>query len=176
MKSIDIVAREIRQARIERRWRQADLARRLGISQAAISQFERGNTRALSQDTVHRAAEILGVKLLARTEVPIDGTLLKYCEHPHCMANVPYQGPRGSVVRPRMTRAPVDETTYCPDCGDLLMDQCRNEDCGLPASEGSFCSGCGSSYVNQDGAGEDHETTERDRVFDRTRPRIVRTA
>jgi transcriptional regulator with XRE-family HTH domain len=58
----------IRSVRIRRGWRQADLAARSGISQAAISRLERGHAGPMTLDAVRAVAAALEVRaeLLAR--------------------------------------------------------------------------------------------------------------
>lgn len=179
MKSIESLAVEMRLARLGRALKQADLARQLAVSQAAISQFERGNTTALSFAKIRQAAEILGVDLDAGEAAtpPPHQPLLKFCERPDCLANVRYDGPRRTIVRPRLTFAPAGETTHCAECGDLLLDHCPNDDCGRPVGEGSFCTACGTPYVPLDGGegrlapagGERQSELERIRDLTRTR-------
>lgn len=138
----------IRHARRAASLKQSDLARLLAVSQAAVSQYERGNTSALSFAKIQQAAEALGVDLKEQLGLSPDGEVLKYCEHPHCLANVTFQGHQRLIVRPRLTRANAGTPTYCPECGDLLMDHCPNEECARPVQEGSFCTACGQAYID----------------------------
>ncbi len=175
MKDIASLCDALRDARRGKGLKQSELAAQLDMSQAAISQLERGNTSAVSFETIQRVARALGVEVPAPEPDEDDAVALKYCEHPDCLANVAYGGGgahRGPIVRPRMTRAAKDETTWCGECGGILMDHCRNEECGRPVAEGSFCMGCGTAYVRpgQENAGH----AERERVLRLTRPRAVR--
>ncbi|MFG0320532.1 MAG: helix-turn-helix domain-containing protein [Planctomycetota bacterium JB042] len=174
MSPIETLCRKLREARRASGMKQSELARHLDISQAAVSQYERGNSKAVARDTLLRACQILDVESgLAESGEPLEGEGLKFCEHADCLANVTYPGRSGPIVRPRMTRAGLEEATYCPECGDLLMDHCRNDDCGRPVAEGSFCTDCGTPYVPFAPAAEG---LDRDEVLERTRLRIVRPA
>ena len=148
MNDMDALCGMIRHARRAASLKQSDLARMLSVSQAAVSQYERGNAKALSFAKIQQAAEALGVELMEQPGLSGDGELLKYCEHPHCLANVTFQGHQRLIVRPRLTRASAATPTFCPECGDLLMDHCPNEDCGRPVQEGSFCTACGGAYID----------------------------
>ncbi len=53
----------IRAVRIKRRWTQADLARRSGVSRATISRLERGHPGTFSLDTIRRVAAALDVRV-----------------------------------------------------------------------------------------------------------------
>ncbi|MFH0945804.1 MAG: helix-turn-helix domain-containing protein [Planctomycetota bacterium] len=179
MKSIDKLAEELRQARRAASMKQTDLARQLDVSQAAVSQFERGNASALSFPKIQLAAAILGVELNGPAEAAPTGQILKYCEHPDCLANVTFQGHHRLIVRPRLSRAPAESPTFCPECGELLMDHCPNEECGRPVQEGSFCTDCGTAYVALGGAlprqegrpGQTLSEEDLDRILRHTRVR-----
>lgn len=179
MKSTETLCAEIRLARTNAGLKQADLARQLGVSQAAVSQFERGNTTALSFARIRQAAEIVSVELEEDRREAGREQVLKFCEQSDCLANHSYQGPRRSIVRPLMVEASAAEATFCGECGDLLLDHCPNDECGRPINEGSFCRACGSAYVATDG-GQGRLTTlevdtgrraEIDEVLRRTRVR-----
>ena len=53
----------IRSVRIRRRWRQADLAVRSGVSQSTISRLERGHSGTLTLDTIRTVAAALDVRV-----------------------------------------------------------------------------------------------------------------
>jgi transcriptional regulator with XRE-family HTH domain len=53
----------VRVVRIRRRWRQVDLARAAGVSQAMISRIERGHIRPLSLGVLLRVAEALEIRI-----------------------------------------------------------------------------------------------------------------
>ena len=55
--------RLIRLARIERRWRQSDLATRAGVSRSTVSRLERGHLGQLPLDTVRAVAAALDVRV-----------------------------------------------------------------------------------------------------------------
>ena len=174
---IDPLARRLREARLAAGWKQSELAARLEISQAAVSQYERGNTRAVGRETLARACELLGVDAPAASPAPPSADApetLKFCEHADCISNVPYEGRRGAIVRPRMTSAPVGEPTFCPECGEILMDHCRDEACGARVREGSFCMDCGLPYVKVERI--QAPSVDRDAVLERTSLRVVRSA
>jgi transcriptional regulator with XRE-family HTH domain len=60
----------LREMRLRRRWSQAELGRRAGVSASTINRAERGETRTLSLDNLEKLARALGVSprsLLAST-------------------------------------------------------------------------------------------------------------
>ncbi|MBI4880657.1 MAG: helix-turn-helix domain-containing protein [Planctomycetes bacterium] len=170
---------KLRQARLERSIKQVELARQLGVSQAAVSQFERGNTSALSFAKIKDAARVLGLDLLREREAAVESRALMYCERADCLANVAYTRGGKTIVRPRMTLAAAGMASYCCECGELLLDHCPNEDCAQPVSEGSFCAACGTAYVPPAaaGGGENGQADGRGRDLERirelTRPRVL---
>ena len=58
------IGRVVRALRHRKRWRQADLARRAGIGQAAVSRVERGDLAAVSVRTLGRLCAQLGGELV----------------------------------------------------------------------------------------------------------------
>ena len=56
--------RLIKLARIERRWRQVDLARRAGVSQSTVSRIERGHLGQVPLDAVRVVAAALEIRVL----------------------------------------------------------------------------------------------------------------
>ena len=55
--------RLIRLARLQRRWRQADLARRAGVSRSIVSRVERGHLGQIPLDTVRAIATALDIRV-----------------------------------------------------------------------------------------------------------------
>lgn len=55
--------RLIRLARIERRWRQSDLAARAGVSRSTVSRLERGHLGQIPLDTVRAVAAALDIRV-----------------------------------------------------------------------------------------------------------------
>lgn len=143
----DSLSARLREARVGLEWKQKDLAARISVSQAAISQFERGNTKALSLAKVREAAQAVGLELDSTARDARDGQVLKYCENPDCLANVAYRSGGRNIVRPRHVLADPEQTTHCTECGGLLMDHCPDDDCQRPVEDGAFCAGCGTAYV-----------------------------
>ncbi len=166
---------KLRQARLERSIKQTELAQQLGVSQAAVSQFERGNTSALSFAKIKDAARVLGLDLLREREEAADARALMFCEHADCLANVAYSRGSKTIVRPRMTLAAAGVASHCCECGELLLDHCPNEDCAQPVAEGSFCPACGTAYVRPAAAGGNGQAGGRDveTIRELTQPRIL---
>jgi len=52
-----------RSVRIQKRWRQEDLASRAGISRGAVSRLERGHLERLRLDQIRRTAHVLDIRL-----------------------------------------------------------------------------------------------------------------
>jgi transcriptional regulator with XRE-family HTH domain len=52
-----------RAVRIKKRWRQADVATKAGVSRAAVWRLEQGHARELRLDELLRIAEALGVSV-----------------------------------------------------------------------------------------------------------------
>ncbi len=68
---------QVREIRTRRRWTQAELARRVAMSQATISELERGLAGSMPLSKWHRLAVALDVQFLARLsrdphEQPVD--------------------------------------------------------------------------------------------------------
>lgn len=62
------IGRVVRAIRQRRRWRQADLARRAGVSQSLIARVERGGGDRLTLATLERILAALGTRLNARVD------------------------------------------------------------------------------------------------------------
>lgn len=56
----------LRALRHQRRWLQVDVAKRAGVSQAAVSRAERGQARGLTLRTLERIGEGLGARVMIR--------------------------------------------------------------------------------------------------------------
>jgi transcriptional regulator with XRE-family HTH domain len=62
------IGRVVRALRHRRGWRQSDLARRAGVSQASVSRLERGGWDGLSWATIRKIASAAGVTLDVRAQ------------------------------------------------------------------------------------------------------------
>lgn len=140
---------------------QSALARAIGCQQSAISMFEGGMATKLSDETVHKMADFLGIKLedelktaketnqsLADSGGTSGATLAVqrgYCPNCHCPSNVPYVVEGRLFYRPSRAVAAPTGGTRCTQCGEVLEMRCPV--CGSPLNEGACCAVCGSAYV-----------------------------
>jgi transcriptional regulator with XRE-family HTH domain len=62
------VGRVVRALRIRRRWRQLDLADRVGVSQSLVARVERGGAGRLRLDTLERVTSVLDARLVLRVD------------------------------------------------------------------------------------------------------------
>ena len=137
----------LRDARRSRGITQAELARRVGCVQPAVSMMEKGRPDALSRETLEKIAAELGVALpeassgAAPGPVAVEG--VKICPNPDCPSNYPYRVGGEVFLMPRPHRTPG---TRCPHCGEVLTSVCPS--CGAPVRAGeAFCSLCGAPHV-----------------------------
>ncbi len=153
---------KFKEARKAKGMNQSALARILGCQQSAISMFEGGMSTKLSDETVQKMAEVLGVKLEEETRkaapaVPastvqassaVDGLTQiarGYCSNCHCPSNVPYVVDGRLFYRPSRALAAPTGGARCAVCGEVLEMRCPV--CGAPLNDGACCAVCGSAYV-----------------------------
>lgn len=143
----------IRQARQARRMTQAELGKLVGCSQGTISNVENGDLDALSDDSLDRLCEVLGIDPSSRKEAILDEALrevetLAFCSCPVCPRGQTFLTDR-LAVRPAMFRILAGpHGTFCPACGTPLQTQCS--ECLTPLVAGAaFCTGCGRPLVEK---------------------------
>lgn len=146
---------KFKEARKAKGLNQSALARAVGCQQSAISMFEGGMVTKLSDDTVRKLSEFLGVPLEeqkaddpapAVTDAPPPEPLFAkgYCPNCKCPSNVPYVVEGHLFFRPMRQTMPAG-AKYCPHCGELLELRCPV--CGAPLNDGACCAVCGNTYV-----------------------------
>lgn len=148
-----------KEARKAKGLNQSALARALGCQQSAISMFEGGQTTKLSDETVRKMAEFLGVSLpeersadeaAAPAAVSVLGEtggarVRGYCPSGHCPSNVPYVVEGRLFYRPNRALASPTGGARCAQCGEILEVRCPV--CGAPLNDGACCAVCGGAYV-----------------------------
>lgn len=146
---------ELCNARTRLGWTQADLAERSGLSQTAISRFETGDYKAISKTRVLELCKVLGIDtnlLLPKAQVSniARGILeLHLCPSAECLLNVPTLIRENLVFTPTMIAVSPDNQDggiRCPCCALPMENRCR--ECAAKIVEGSFCSKCGTAYVD----------------------------
>ena len=136
--------------------RQTELAAQVGCTQSALSMFEGGQPTKLSDETVKRLSEVLGVPLVVDNarkancaQVSDQGELnlavSGFCPNCHCPSNVPYVVDGRLFYRPSRKVASPTGGVRCTQCGEMLEMQCPR--CGAHLNEGACCAACGASYV-----------------------------
>ena len=153
---------KFKEARKAKGLNQSALARAVGCQQSAISMFEGGMVTKLSDETVGKLSEFLGVPLEEKKEEPpstsaevvessagVVGLLADhihgYCPNGQCPSNIPYVVEGRLFYRPARSALAHVHGKYCPHCGELLETRCPV--CGAPLNEGACCATCGSAYV-----------------------------
>ena len=138
----------LREQRVRDGRSQTEIAQAIGVSQTAVSLFEKGRRGVLSRARVAAIAKVLGVELdkaeLA-TASRRPSALLWACTNPWCPSVLPYCIEGSLRLVPRMIRARADALS-CPWCGGQLCYRCE---CGALLVEGAFCtdSECGLPLV-----------------------------
>ena len=152
MESQSAIHEMLREARRRKGMTQAALADQVKCKQSAISMFEAGRPGALAREFVLKIARALDVDIKTDSEhgedpgLPVE-TKLKYCPVGDCLSNIPYVAGGRLCFRPTLTESPVGIVARCRSCGEILEDQCPNEECRVDVVEGSFCPKCGVPYV-----------------------------
>jgi len=152
---------KFKEARKAKGLNQSALAKTIGCQQSAISMFEGGMATKLSDETVHKMADFLGINIeeeVKSTEDSPDeqastGAIVGqstsvqrgYCPNCHCPSNVPYVVEGRLFFRPSRNLASPTGGTRCVQCGEILEMRCPV--CGAPLNDGACCSVCGGSYV-----------------------------
>ena len=149
---------KFKEARIAKDMNQSALAKAVGCHQSAISMFEGGMTTKLSDETVRKLSEYLGVPLETPAKdknaehVQTVGSQIftaeitrGYCPNCHCPSNVPYTVDGRLFYRPSRKLASPAGGLRCVQCGELLETRCPT--CGAPLNDGACCAVCGSAYV-----------------------------
>lgn len=152
---------KFKEARKAKGLNQSALAKAIGCQQSAISMFEGGMATKLSDETVLKMAEFLGIELekevkeaeessesKAGAEVAVNQMVTiqhGYCPNCHCPSNVPYVVEGRLFYRPSRTVASPTGGTRCTQCGEILEMRCPV--CGAPLNDGACCAVCGSAYV-----------------------------
>ena len=147
---------KFKEARQAKGYNQSALARMVGCKQSAVSMFEAGMTTKLSDETVKKIADVLGVSLENKPEVPqvaltpqsqlsSVAAVHGYCPSCECPSNVPYVVGGHLFYRPLRQVSSPTGGTHCTQCGELLETRCPT--CGAPLNDGACCAACGSNYV-----------------------------
>ena len=143
------------EARRTKGLRQTELAVQVGCTQSALSMFEGGQPTKLSDETVKKLSEILGVPLqeeqtspsatlASPTNVP-QSIVHGFCPNCHCPSNVPYVVEGRLFYRPSRKIASPTGGVRCTQCGEMLEMRCPR--CGAHLNEGACCAVCGTAYV-----------------------------
>lgn len=147
---------KFKEARKAKGYNQSTLARMVGCKQSAVSMFEAGMPTKLSDETVRKIADILGVSLEDNPEAPqvaltphsqlsFATAVHGYCPSCECPSNVPYVVGGHLFYRPLRRVSSPTGGTHCTQCGELLETRCPT--CGAPLNDGACCASCGSAYV-----------------------------
>ena len=144
------------EARRAKGFRQTELAAQIGCTQSALSMFEGGQPTKLSDETVKKLSELLGVPLVdqekvaeasreaqvASVEIPV---VHGFCPNCQCPSNVPYVVSGRLFFRPSRNIASPTGGKRCTLGGEVLEMRCPV--CGAPLNDGACCAVCGSNYV-----------------------------
>ncbi len=144
------------EARRAKGLRQTELAVQVGCTQSALSMFEGGQPTKLSDETVKRLSEVLGVPIVGESaheeniaHVAEQGEMNRavsgFCPNCHCPSNVPYVVDGRLFYRPSRKVASPTGGVRCTQCGEMLEMRCPR--CGAHVNEGACCAVCGASYV-----------------------------
>lgn len=147
---------KFKEARQAKGYNQSTLALMVGCKQSAVSMFEAGMTTKLSDETVRKMAEVLGVSIEQKSKESqtdsnpsihtMPGSVVHgYCPNCDCPSNVPYVVGVNLFYRPMRHIASPTGGTRCVQCGELLEMRCPS--CGAPLNDGACCASCGSAYV-----------------------------
>jgi len=150
--SLAAFQKQVRAKRAELGLHQGQVATNIGVSQAAISQFELGKS-PLSSGRMEALCRLLDlpppVDLLKGGAALL---VLKYCPKHDCILSYPYFTSGRQLFRPSLTRTDADRKSYCPCCGSLLVSCCNNKDCRAPIVPNySYCPECGLRYIPEEG-------------------------
>ena len=132
---------------------QSALALSVGCKQSAISMLEAGQAGKISQESVEKIAELLGVGLPREaSQPPLSQELERsapprvgFCPNAHCFSNIPYVVNGELLFWPKFQPLLPEGETRCIYCGELLERQCPS--CGASLDEGACCRHCGTPLV-----------------------------
>ncbi|MEL6430977.1 MAG: helix-turn-helix domain-containing protein [Planctomycetota bacterium] len=130
-----------RARRLELGLSQAKLANSIGANQSQISEFERGDSTALSGAKIARLRESLGIDEEAALERRRAGRAV--CTNTSCPGNLPFVVGGEVTMRPRVLEDSTDRC--CRLCGEILDYACPA--CEEPLTRGLNCPSCGAAYV-----------------------------
>ena len=143
------------EARRAKGLRQTELAAQVGCTQSALSMFESGQPTKLSEETVKKLSDLLGVPLLEEMSsvVAVPMTALHeslnvihgFCPNCQCPSNVPYVVEGRLFYRPSRKVASPTGGVRCTQCGEVLEFKCPS--CGAVLNDGACCAACGATYV-----------------------------
>ena len=143
------------EARRAKGLRQTELAAQVGCTQSALSMFESGQPTKLSEETVKKLSDFLGVPLQEEVSsvVTVQTAGLRetlnvvhgFCPNCQCPSNVPYVVEGRLFYRPSRRTASPTGGVRCTQCGELLEMRCPS--CGAPLNDGACCAVCGAAYV-----------------------------
>jgi len=162
-----VIGQRIAEFRTLHQLSQADLAEKIGVSQATISRTEKADDDPADIRFLIKIADALRISLLELTEGSDvhqtlthshDDTFKAFCPNPLCDSNESGVREDGSAwVSWRSSRNYAghlyNDVNFCGKCGTSLVKACPN--CGLrmDAKGQSFCTRCGkelSSRPNED--------------------------
>ena len=142
---------ELRNRRRELHLTQGEVGRRIGCSQVAVSLFEAGQLRALSEEKVKAFCRALNLDpwdLLLSDAVAEVETVLKCCTTPGCPSGCAFHILDELRFKPRILPGLRGKLERCEICGEELAESCPNNDCGAPLSESAACCPqCGWEYM-----------------------------
>ena len=143
------------EARRAKGLRQTEVAAQVGCTQSAHSMFKSGQPTKLSEETVRKLSDVLGVPLQEASlpsgvQVPSGSceqqiVIHGFCPNCHCPSNVPYVVGERLFYRPSRKVAAPTGGMRCVQCGELLEMRCPT--CGAPLNDGACCAACGAAYV-----------------------------
>lgn len=143
------------EARRAKGLRQTELAAQVGCTQSALSMFESGQPTKLSEETVKKLSDLLGVPLQEEwySVETVQATGLReplnvvhgFCPNCQCPSNVPYVVEGRLFYRPSRRVASPTGGVRCTQCGEVLEMKCPS--CGASLNDGACCAVCGSAYV-----------------------------
>lgn len=138
--------RQLSRARRDKGLTQSMLAHTVGCKQSAISMLESGQSEKLSQETVEKIAELLGVPVESPSSQPkplASSGAFGYCPNADCYSNIPYVVQNELFFWPRLHSLALGNR--CAFCGELLESVCPQ--CGAPVTDGACCTSCGTPRI-----------------------------
>lgn len=125
---------------------QRDVAEAIGVSAAALCQFEKGKA-SLSVGRCEALCQVLDLSWPPTPEPAPATKVIKFCSDASCLDVEAYFESGGDVrFQPAFYRARSDRQTFCPRCTKPLEGACPT--CGAPVVQfGRGCLNCGSAYI-----------------------------